>query len=46
MMQPSILLIEDDRSTASALEKVLSADGYSVNVSARGDDGLVLARDQ
>src|SRR5689334_11797267 len=40
MNQPKILLIEDDRGTASALEKVLSADGYDVKVSARGDEGL------
>lgn len=45
-MQPNILLIEDDRSTASALEKVLRADGYSVNVSMRGDEGLTQARNQ
>jgi DNA-binding NtrC family response regulator len=45
-MQPNILLIEDDQSTASALEKVLRADGYSVNVSPRGDDGLAQARNQ
>lgn len=43
-MQPNILLIEDDRSTASALEKVLRADGYAVNVSGRGDEGLAQAR--
>src|SRR5262245_22093645 len=45
-MQPNILLIEDDQSTASALEKVLRADGYTVNVSPRGDDGLAQARNQ
>jgi nitrogen regulation protein NR(I) len=45
-MQPSILLIEDDGSTASALEKLLRSDGYSVNVSARGDDGLTQARNR
>jgi DNA-binding NtrC family response regulator len=45
-MQPNILLIEDDRSTASALEKVLRADGYAVNVSTRGDEGLTQARNQ
>jgi nitrogen regulation protein NR(I) len=43
MMQPNILLIEDDRGTASALEKVLAADGYTVNVAGRGDEGLDLA---
>lgn len=45
-MPPNILLIEDDRSTASALEKVLRADGYAVNVSTRGDEGLTQARNQ
>jgi DNA-binding NtrC family response regulator len=45
-MQPNILLIEDDQGTASALEKVLRADGYTVNVSPRGDDGLAQARNQ
>jgi len=39
-MQPKILLIEDDHSTASALEKVLDADGYQVRIAHRGDDGL------
>jgi nitrogen regulation protein NR(I) len=45
-MQPKILLIEDDRSTASALEKILAADGYAVQVAGRGDEGLELARTQ
>jgi DNA-binding NtrC family response regulator len=45
-MQPNILLIEDDQGTASALEKVLRADGYTVNVSPRGDDGLAQARNK
>jgi nitrogen regulation protein NR(I) len=40
MMQPRILLIEDDHSTASALEKVLDADGYDVRIAHRGDEGL------
>ncbi|HSU57344.1 MAG TPA: sigma-54 dependent transcriptional regulator, partial [Candidatus Dormibacteraeota bacterium] len=44
MMQPNILLIEDDGSTASALQKVLQADGYSVKVAGRGDEGLNHAR--
>src|SRR3954464_14665522 len=44
MTQPSILLIEDDHGTASALEKVLRADGYAVNVASRGDEGLGQAR--
>src|SRR4051812_17131192 len=39
-MQPKILLIEDDHSTASALEKLLDADGYAVRIAHRGDDGL------
>src|SRR5689334_443007 len=45
-MQPNILLIEDDQGTASALEKVLRADGYTVNVSPPGADGLAQARNQ
>jgi nitrogen regulation protein NR(I) len=40
MMQANILLIEDDRSTASALQKVLQDEGYAVTVSSRGDQGL------
>jgi DNA-binding NtrC family response regulator len=39
-MQAKILLIEDDTATASALQKVLQARDYLVQVAARGDDGL------
>jgi DNA-binding NtrC family response regulator len=46
MMQPKILLIEDDCSTASALGKVLEADGYAVTVAGRGDEGLSQARNE
>jgi len=42
-MQPRILLIEDDLSTASALKKVLQAESYGVDVADRGDDGLAQA---
>ena len=42
-MQAKILLIEDDASTASALSKVLKAEGYAVEVEERGDDGLAKA---
>ncbi len=42
-MQPRILLIEDDLSTASALKKVLQAEGYGVDLAERGDDGLTRA---
>ncbi len=42
-MQPRILLIEDDPSTASALQKVLQTEGYEVNLAERGDDGLAQA---
>ena len=42
-MQPKILLIEDDLSTASALKKVLQAEGYGVDLAERGDDGLAQA---
>jgi nitrogen regulation protein NR(I) len=44
MMQANILLIEDDRSTAAALEKVLKEEGYAVTVVGRGDLGLSEAR--
>ena len=43
-MQPKILLIEDDPSTASALTNVLRAEGYAVHTSGRGDEGLQLAK--
>ena len=42
-MQPRILLIEDDLSTASASKKVLQAEGYDVDLADRGDDGLTQA---
>jgi DNA-binding NtrC family response regulator len=42
-MQPRILLIEDDLRTASALKKVLQAEGYGVDLAERGDDGLTQA---
>jgi DNA-binding NtrC family response regulator len=42
-MQPRLLLIEDDASTASALQNVLAAEGLSVEVASRGDSGLDLA---
>jgi DNA-binding NtrC family response regulator len=45
-MKPKILLIEDDASTAAAVQKVLRAEGYDVSVCARGDEGLARARDQ
>jgi len=45
-MKPSILLIEDDASTAASLKKVLCAEGYDVAVSARGDAGLEQAQQQ
>jgi nitrogen regulation protein NR(I) len=46
VMQANILLIEDDRSTAAALRKVLQDEGYLVTVSDRGDLGLNEARQQ
>ncbi|MGN6641930.1 MAG: sigma-54-dependent transcriptional regulator [Verrucomicrobiota bacterium] len=46
MMQANILLIEDDRSTAAALQKVLQDEGYSVTVASRGDDGLNRAKEK
>jgi nitrogen regulation protein NR(I) len=45
-MQANILLIEDDRSTASALQKVLQDEGYAVTVAGRGDQGLNQARER
>jgi DNA-binding NtrC family response regulator len=45
-MKPSILLIEDDASTAASLQKVLRAEGYEVAVCGRGDEGLEQARSQ
>jgi nitrogen regulation protein NR(I) len=45
-MQANILLIEDDRSTAAALQKVLQDEGYSVTVAERGDRGLSEARQE
>jgi nitrogen regulation protein NR(I) len=44
--QPKILLIEDDPGITSALKKELQAEGYSVVVTMRGDDGLTQAREQ
>lgn len=39
-MGPTILLIEDDSSTAAALRKVLISEGYAVDLAERGDNGL------
>jgi DNA-binding NtrC family response regulator len=43
-MQPRILLVEDDAGTASALQKVLQAEGYGVDLAERGDSGLAQAK--
>jgi len=43
-MKPRILLIEDDASTAAALQKVLCAEGQEVDVASRGDVGLAQAQ--
>ena len=40
-----ILVIEDDAKTAASIEMYLRHAGYSVDVSATGDDGLARARD-
>lgn len=40
MTTPRLLIIEDDQSTAASLQKVLRAEGYSVEVANRGDTGL------
>jgi DNA-binding NtrC family response regulator len=42
-MKPKILLIEDDASTAVALQKVLCAEGYDATICGRGDQGLAQA---
>ena len=42
-MSPRLLIIEDDASTASSLQKVLRAEGYGVDLASRGDTGLQLA---
>jgi DNA-binding NtrC family response regulator len=44
--KPNILLIEDDSSTATSLQKVLCAEGYEVAISTRGDVGLTQAQQQ
>ncbi len=41
-----ILLVEDDRKIAKALESGLSAEGYFVSVSATGEDGFFAANEQ
>src|ERR1039458_4724909 len=43
-MHPKILLVEDDLGTASALRKVLQAEGYGVDLADRGDSGLAQAK--
>ena len=40
---PRLLLIEDDCSLAAALDSVLTAEGYHVTTSSRGDTGCELA---
>jgi nitrogen regulation protein NR(I) len=45
-MAPRLLLIEDDPGTAGSLQKVLLAEGYSVDLAARGDTGLAQAQNQ
>src|SRR5689334_8716795 len=42
-MKARLLLIEDDASTGPALQKVLRAEGYAVDLAARGDAGLAQA---
>lgn len=43
-MNPKILLIEDDASTATSLQKVLCAEHYVVDIASRGDLGLMQAQ--
>ena len=45
-MAPRLLLIEDDPGTAGSLQKVLLAEGYAVDIAARGDAGLAQAQSQ
>jgi nitrogen regulation protein NR(I) len=45
-MPPRLLIIEDDLSTAAALQKVLRAEHFAVDLAERGDDGLARARQQ
>lgn len=42
--QPRILLIEDDSGTASSLQRLLEAEGYSVDIASDGDTGLSAGR--
>lgn len=44
MAEPRILLIEDDLSASTALERVLCDEDYSVTTMSRGDAGLAEAR--
>jgi nitrogen regulation protein NR(I) len=45
-MLAKLLLIEDDSGAATALQKVLRADGYDVDLAERGDTGLARAHAQ
>jgi nitrogen regulation protein NR(I) len=45
-MPARLLIIEDDPSTAAALQKVLRAEGYTVDLAERGDTGLTQARQE
>jgi nitrogen regulation protein NR(I) len=40
MMQTQVLLIEDDLTLAKSFQRVLKTEGYGVDLSARGDEGL------
>ncbi len=45
-MKARILLIEDDPAAGPALQKVLRAEDYEVDLAPRGDDGLGRAKAQ
>ncbi len=45
-MQPRLLIIEDDVSTATAMQKVLRAENYAVDLAQRGDEGLAQGCEQ
>jgi nitrogen regulation protein NR(I) len=46
MMTPKLLLIEDDVTLAASFERVLTSEGYQVDLAARGDEGLKEARQE
>ena len=41
-----VLVVEDEKKTASFIRKALRAEGFAVDVCHNGDDALQLARDR